>query len=319
MMTSKIKRSLLFTALVAATVLQALPANCASFSPLSSFEGPPPPPPHHPMPMPPITFSPPPPPPTTSNPPQAAPPMPVTVVSQPINPKDITDLSAAAPLEGESGEALRGVISVSDFPENNNSGNGDYLLARGTQTSVYHKESPCSVKVESGDVLVSMLRPTRLGFVTVTFVKLALTGDADVMVTASHDMLRIINMSGRGESVKVKLDRGPFESQNANVIALAPGYELVACSHTLARSDVRPADGFARRSFKILEGKKIAVCEISAESVLTSSALIGQIAHSDSNQEHRIVSDMSKMAAVLNYFNGSQGYEQDSNAQVANR
>jgi hypothetical protein len=316
MMTSKIKRSLLLTALAGGALFQALPGNCASFMPPSLNDGPPPT--HHPLPLPPVTFNPPPPPPS-SNPPQAAPPMPVTGFTAPINPKDVTDLSTGGAEQGESGEALRGIMSLSGFPSDDNSGNGDYLLARGTEASLFHKESPCSVKVESGDVLVSMRRPTRLGFVTVTFGKLALTGDADVMVVASHDILRIVNLSGRGESVKVKLDRGPFEAQNANVIALAPGYELVACSHTLGRSDVRPADGFARRSFKILEGRKIAVCEISAESVLTSSALISQIAHTDSNKERRIVADMSKMAAVLNYINGTQGFEQDSNAQVANK
>lgn len=239
-----------------------------------------------------------------------------------VNPVDVTGVNFVDPVGGQSQNAMWGVISLSSqaFPSDANlSGNGDYLLARGAAGSEFHRDSPCSVTVKSGQVLLSMRRPTKLAFVNFAFGQISLAGDADVLVCVTDGVFRMINLSGRCESVKVKLSRGPFADQNANVIAVASGYELVAADHQINRSDVRIADGFARRHFKVLNGGNAAVSEISIESVLTSNAIIASLATARVDQERRVVADMSKMAAVLNYINGTQGFEQTGSTQVAHR
>jgi len=235
----------------------------------------------------------------------------------PLNPKDVTDINLVDPNAGESGDALGGLMNLSEgsFPKGSDS---DYLQVRGESNTVFHKDSPYAVTLESGKILASLRRPAHAGFINCQLMTVGLNGDADVLVSRTADGVRLLNISGRGETVKVKLDSTVAGDTHGNVIALAPGYEFIVCRHQLKRSDIRIADGFARRQFKVLENGQSAICEVSVESVLGGSPIVAQMAQDNNDKERRILNDMSKMAAVLNYVNGTQGFENES-TQMAHR
>jgi len=239
----------------------------------------------------------------------------------PVNPMDLTRQLI---VEGEHTpgpvSALQGIKEVSDFPQADRCKEGtDMLLVRSTNESSFSKTTSYSVDFKSGEIVASLRRPSRLGFVTFALGKIALSADSDVMIKESAGVFRIVNFDGRGEKVKIKLADSVGPDQDAKVIALAPGYELVVGDHVLKRSDIRVADGCARRHFKLLENGKIAVCEISTQSVLTSSAVIYGLKHTEVDRERRILGDMSKMAAVLNYVNGADGFAIESPGHLATK
>ena len=62
----------------------------------------------------------------------------------------------------------------------------------------------------------------------------------------------------------------------------------------------------------------MAISEFSVQSVLSNSAVIVQIAQQSTNaKEARVLSQMSKMAAVLNYVNSPYGYTVEGATGVA--
>jgi hypothetical protein len=225
-----------------------------------------------------------------------------------INQIDLVPGIGTAPMEVENANALAGIKVVDEFPKDPSRDSMDQVLVRGTEGSKFKKVNSYSVDFEDGEILVSVRRPTSVAFVTFGDRKLALSPDADVMLKRSGDVYRIVNLDGRGENVRIKLNGSEGGSQSAKVIALAPGYELVVSNRVLKHLDIRIADGCARRHFKILEDGKVSVCEIRTESVLHASAVIGALTTVESDKTRRILGDMSKMAAVLNYVNGTEGY-----------
>lgn len=234
------------------------------------------------------------------------------------------DLTRQLQIEGsrvENVNALAGIKTLSDFPGDDRCKEGsDSLLVRVTAETVFQKTASYSAKFESGEMLAAARKPTRLAFVDFAYGRIALSPDSDIMIKNVGDVVHIVNFDGRGETVKIKLAESSGSEQNAKVIALAPGYELVVGNRVLKHHDVRIADGCARRHFKMLDNGKIAVCEISTESVLTRSAVVAELKPQEADKERRILADMSKMAAVLNYVNGTNGFKADAApSTVANK
>ena len=145
-----------------------------------------------------------------------------------------------------------------------------------------------------------------------------MSSDSDVEVRYEEGTMRLINLSGLHQSVRVKFNKAAFPEQNERVVSIAPGYELTLGDHKLHKAELKPADGYARRSFKVLENGHLAISQISVESVLKGSDLIASLNQTQSDKrEHRILADMSKMAAVLNYINGSAGFETQAKASLS--
>lgn len=210
------------------------------------------------------------------------------------------------------------------------------ILVRSLENASFTRPSLASVKLESGSILVSVRRPSRLGVISTPQGDVSVSADSDVIVTYNDGLLRVLNLTGHGEAVKVKvhasnvsskiissapepkldtkLETKPEPSHEPIVsqpvaIAVKVGHEIISSDHALTRADLHPQDGIGRRRFGFVESNVLAVSEFSLESVLTSSDLLVDLSQKTSGiKERRIMGDLSKMAAVLNYMNGQQGF-----------
>ena len=176
--------------------------------------------------------------------------------------------------------------------------------------SSYDRPNVYSVDLKSGAVLVSVRRPSELALVHTGLGDVAIAANGAATVSCENGVLRVANITGRGDSLKVQFAPGGGEgAPNPKTVAIKTGFEFVFADHRLGRSDIRPVDGVARRHSKVLENGYAAVSEFSVESLLSSSELIANMSQkSASTQDRQILGDMSKMAAVLNYVNGTQGF-----------
>lgn len=206
------------------------------------------------------------------------------------------------------------------------------VLVRSLENARFTRPSLASVKLDSGSILVSVRRPSRLGVISTPQGDVSVSADADVIVTYNDGLLRVLNLTGHGEAVKIKIHASnisakiissnsrpdqeqakepshePIVSQPV-AIAVKVGHEIVSSDHALTRGDLHPHDGIARRRFGFVESNVLAVSEFSLESVLNSSDLLVDLCQKTSGlKERRIMGDLSKMAAVLNYMNGQQGF-----------
>ena len=304
-LTRRIKMALLsFSALALALSAPAALAQSSSIPP--SYTPSYPKYPMQQMPLPVVS----PPPPSMPTPPMMPPPR---TMPTPINPMDVTgNLGLPTQEITENAAALNGIKVLADnsFPQAADlQGNAEWILVQAKPDAKFERLTPYSVNFEVGEILVSVRRPSRVALVTTPYGDISLNPESDVMFSFKDGVLRILSLNAHGDVVKVRLNKGAYDHQSAKVISLAPGYEIVASDHVLKRHEVRVADGFARRHFKLIDDGKMAVSEVNAESVLNSSGLIAAMNQKETgSKERRLLSDMSKMAAVLNYVNGVQGF-----------
>lgn len=288
-------------------------------------EGPPPP-----------TFTPPPPPPTpppipNTPPPTFTPPPPNNPFVPPVVvPTDVTQTSSFpgfSPVFTENGlasPAIRGVeqLSLNEFPAQNprRSKNSKIFVFPKSdgEDVIYKKLSPSVVKLNVGEVLAACRRPSRIGHIETKFGSIAVLPNSSVLIGYHSNLLRITNTNALGKRLRVFLNTGPFAGDAKRVISLKPGYELVVSNSRLTRANLRPNDGIARRHFQVLEKGHLAVSEVSVESIVKSSDLIANLRQNINGvNERRILGDMSKMAAVLNHMNGTQGFTVTPRARLA--
>lgn len=250
--------------------------------------------------------------------------IPVNTPAQPVLPLIPTDLTQPfenpeAPRVREKADALRGleVLADSNLPPEDPSMKPEGIIVKFRPGSRFSRPSSCSVKLEEGDILVSVRRPTKLALLEAKLASASFSADSDVELKYSEGTLRLINLSGLGQKVLVKIADGILGEGRPRTFSIKAGYELVVADHRLHRAELRPADGYARRFFKTLENGQIAISEISVESVLKASDLVAELQQNDSHsKERRIMADMSKMAAVLNYVNGTIGFDSESKASL---
>lgn len=188
------------------------------------------------------------------------------------------------------------------------SGPSDWILVRTMPDTSFTRLSPHSVALQSGQLLVSVRRPSRIGIIETPLGEVAVAANADVLLNFSSGVLRIFNLDGRPGTIKLRLHASQTRSP---IVGIAPGFELAASNHVLTRADLRPQDGFARRHSKLLQDGHLGISEFSLQSILNHSELIATLRQKNAGaQAMRVIGDMSKMAAVLNYLNGTQGYIQ---------
>lgn len=208
--------------------------------------------------------------------------------------------------------ALNGVQLVDDssFPQTSElKGPTTGISIRQTEGTNYEKLGDYVIKLVKGEILVSVKRPSETAIVETPFGNISISANGDAIIKLVDGTLRVMNLDGQGQSIKAQLDKGPFAGPADPTLTIAPGYEVVASEQTLSRSLLRPRDGIARRHFKVLENAHLAISEFSLESALNASDVIADLRQAkDGVKERRILGDMSKMAAVLNHLNGTQGF-----------
>jgi hypothetical protein len=209
--------------------------------------------------------------------------------------------------------ALNGIqlISDSQFPKADKVVQShDWITILAKDGAQYSKPNNYTADLKSGDILVSVKEPSKLAIVITPLGNIAIGANGDVMVSYNNGVLRVWNFDGEGKTIKVQLDKGPFAGDADPTVVLACGYELIAGQEKMTRSTLRPKDGIARRYQKVLENGHLAVSEFSLESAINSCDMLVDLQQKTTGlKERRILSDMSKMAAVLNYKNGgTQGY-----------
>lgn len=219
--------------------------------------------------------------------------------------------------------AMSGLIPLKmhDFPkEENNKDKGEWVLVRAEQDTTYSRPSPVAVELKVGAVLVSVRKPSTAAFVKTDLGKIAITANGDAVIKNTDGVVRVMNIDGLGNNVRIKLEGGPFAGSDAKVVALKPGFELVASERTLKRSDLRPKDGIGRRKASVVLKGYAAVNQFSVDTLLQSCDLVVAINQNTTGvKERRILSDMSKMAAVLNMMDSApgQGYVREVNYKLA--
>lgn len=209
--------------------------------------------------------------------------------------------------------ALNGILELQprDFP--------DEARLAGPTSGIsirWSKETPQPKKIndyvvqfDKGEMLLSVKNPSKTALIKTAFGDIAVSANGDVLVSFNNGILRVTNLDGSGQTIKCQLDKGPFAGPADPTVTIAAGFELIGGDRKLTRTELRPRDGVKRRHCKILENGHLAISEISVESVMNANDIIADLRQASAGaKERRILGDLSKMAAVLNYKNGTQGF-----------
>ena len=236
---------------------------------------------------------------------------PIVVPTDVTSPQLINDPTTMV-IDAPTAFALNGIQMIADnqFPDANKiSQSFDFITVLAKEGAQYTKPNSFTADLTSGDILVSVKSPSKIALVKTPLGSIAIGANGDVMVSYNNGVLRVLNFDGEGKAIKVQLDKGSLAGPADPTVVLACGYELIAGQEKMSRATLRPKDGIARRYQKVLENGHLAVSEFSIESALNSCDMLVDLQQKTNGlKERRILSDMSKMAAVLNYKNGSQGY-----------
>lgn len=234
-----------------------------------------------------------------------------------LNPRDVTNAdlmglteAAAAALPGPEHPPV-GIIQLKDaeFSTLAAHQSADGIVVRAAKATKSERPNPYAVKLLSGQVLVCVQHPSHNALVSTRLGDVSISQGADVIVSFNDGVLRVMNLIGHQKTVQAKLDQGPFAGPADPVVTIEPGFELVAGERKLVLTDLRPPDGIGRRNPKLYEHGFLAVSQFSLSNLLSSSELIADMGQQTSGtKETRILADLSKMAAVLNYVNGQGGF-----------
>ena len=228
-----------------------------------------------------------------------------------VVPTDVTsaNLTGSLSITSLGGGGGLGVTALRSFTTDA-TGPIDGLYYRSHADTQYTHPNNFEIVLTSGEVFVSVRHPSHNLVVTTPFGTVSGLANCDAIVSYNNGVLHVFNLNVGSGAIQVKLDKGHLAGPADPILELAPGFELVAADHKLVRSDIRPSDGVGRKNTHLLENGYVATSIYSAESLLNSSEMIaGMAQQAAGTKEQRIVSDLSKMAAVLNYVNGSGGYE----------
>jgi len=212
----------------------------------------------------------------------------------------------------QSQYALSGIQVLNDrvFPGADLVGkNFDWITVLAKEGAVYSKINNFTADLKSGEIIVSVKSPSRLAFVKTPYGEIAIGANSDVMISFNNGVLRVLNFDGENKVLKIQLNKGPFGGPADPTVTIAPGYELIASDKVITRAEMRPKDGIARRFAKSLENGHLAISEFSVQSAASSISMLVNLQQSTTGvKERRIVTDLSKMAAVLNYRSGTDGF-----------
>lgn len=212
-------------------------------------------------------------------------------------------------------------LSEKDFPSPDDAQSDSGIIVKFIPGSDYTRPSPSTVDLTEGALLISVRKPATLAVISTPHGSVSVATNSDVIVRYQNGVLRVMNLTGLGESVKVKVHSAEVSAtvngksysdpvkNFAITLALKVGHELVSADHALTNRDLHPHDGIGRRQFALVEQNVMAVSEFSLESALNGADLLLDLQQATSGvKERRVLNDMAKMASVLNYLHGAGGY-----------
>jgi hypothetical protein len=246
----------------------------------------------------------------------------------PIVPTDVTNMSlfVGSPLgppgmpKLNPGNVIKR-LKEDDFPAAAPSAGDDGIIVKADSNCDFTHSEPGNIDLSGGRLFVSVRKPAKLAFINTPHAIIAVYADAEVLITFRDGVLKVVNLSGIGERVKVKIHHASVtatingtsysEAKTEGIVmAVKLGHELSASDRPLSAADLRPADGMARRRAALFENDCLAVSEFSLEAALNQCELLKQLnSQPRGSREKKIFGDLSKMASVLNYFNGQGGFD----------
>lgn len=237
----------------------------------------------------------------------------------PLVPTDYTNVGMTGVLNVPGPMGPQEGVTSTSFSEDVPNQDGQGILVRALNNAKYDRPSLESVTLHEGSILVSVRRPSRLGLITTPQGIVSVAADSDVIISYHEGIVRVLNLTGMNESVKMKVHHEMVQAKVVTsasdssqlapsvnqpkplALAIKVGNELIVGDRPLVKADLRPADGIGRRRFCMLESNYLAVNEFSLESVLTTSDMMVDLVQKvDGLKERRLIGDLSKMAAVLN-------------------
>lgn len=212
-------------------------------------------------------------------------------------------------------------VSEDSFPtaEQAKDAEGGIIIEPQKGTDMERTSTAC-VQLTSGTIFVSVRKPANLAIITTPHGTISVANDGEVIISFVDGLLKVMNLSAFGERVKVKINQAAVsasingqsygEAKTEGIaMALKIGHELVASDRGLNRMDLRPTDSIARRRSALFENDHMAVSEFSLESALNKSELLRSLIQDNHDpKERRVLRDLAKMSAVLNYVNGEGGF-----------
>ncbi len=252
--------------------------------------------------------------------------LPVTTPTLPLIPTDFTrPFMGTAPMlftapTLPAGNAVK-KVDPQNFPVLLQSDSDDGIIVKYLPGTDFSRPGKASVCLTEGAVLVSVRKPAHMALVTTPHGDVSIESEADVVVRYEEGVLRVMNLTGLGERVKIKVHGAevsarvngqsysePVKNQPVSV-ALKVGHEVVSADRKLTGRDLHPHDGVGRRQYVFIEADSLAVSEFSLESALSGMDLLVDLQQKVTGvKERRVLGDMAKMASVLNYMNGESGY-----------
>jgi signal transduction histidine kinase/ActR/RegA family two-component response regulator len=217
----------------------------------------------------------------------------------------VADAITAPPVfSASSNQALPGVKIVA--PEKLQRGTAartstmEGILTRADRATKVSKSNGV-VDLDFGRLFVSVRRPANGVVVQTPGGKVFVKRDADAIVSFVDGVLRVKNLDGIGDAVRVT-------SNSDRSMQVAPGFELATADRALKPGELRPADNIARRNPVLVDDGAFAVSEISLPSVLKNNELVSGLRNSGAG-ERKISDRLMKMAAILSQTRNNDGFE----------
>lgn len=180
------------------------------------------------------------------------------------------------------------------------------VLLSGGYNAQFKESSAGNIELSSGKLLVSLPAAKSSVLVNTPVGKVWIGKQANVLVSYQNNVLRIHNLDSIGQNVRLLLDPSAT-GQASSVLAIRPGFELLASKHSLSLDLLRPADGIARRNQILSENNRVAISEIHLATLIKNEPILNALRNSTAS-ERRIFDRVIKTAAVLDMTRGRAGF-----------
>ncbi len=158
------------------------------------------------------------------------------------------------------------------------------------------------MQLTSGSVLLSLPSSKNSVLLETALGNIWIGRQSNVLVNLTNGLLQIQNLDSAGQNVRFQM------AGSQNVIAIRPGFELLASARPMQPSSIRPLDGVARRHQIMMDNNRMAVSEINLASLIKNQPLLSSLQSSPNSSERRVFDRLVKTAAILDMTRGRAGF-----------